>query len=164
VALEDAVQPVRLVSAEGAVAGMNGRGGGVGKLEFLAVGTPPPNPGEFLGTKGIADLLSSLSERADIVFVDAPPLLAVGDTLSLGAVVDAIVVMTRAGVVTRPMLSDLARVLQTLPATKLGFVITGAGVEETYGYGEPWSHSELDDRVVELEQPQSPAFRSAHGS
>lgn len=134
---------------------VNGRVEEAGKLEFLSVGTAPPNPGEFLGTKEVAALLTALSERADLVLVDAPPLLAVGDTLPLGAMVDGIVVVTRFGVVSHPMLADLARVLDTLPAAKLGFVVTGAGLEEAYGYGYGNSYSETDGRGV-APQPQEP--------
>ena len=101
-----------------------------GKLEFLSVGTLPPNPGEFLGTNAISEILSALSERSDLVFVDAPPLLSVGDTLPLSARVDAVVVVTRFGIVSRSMLTDLARALQTIPTEKLGVVITGTGEEE----------------------------------
>ena len=35
--------------------------------------TAPMDPGEFVGVRGIADVLQSLRKRADIVLVDAPP-------------------------------------------------------------------------------------------
>jgi hypothetical protein len=38
-------------------------------------------------------------------------------------------------VVRRPMLAELRRLLETMPASKLGFVVTGAESEELYGYG-----------------------------
>jgi capsular exopolysaccharide synthesis family protein len=138
----------------------NGRASVAGALEFLSVGTLPPNPGEFLGAQGVGDVLSALSERADLVFVDAPPLLSVGDTLPLSARVDAVVVVTRVGIVSRSMLKDLARALDTIPTEKLGVVITGAGDEETYGYGYS-AEPERDDRIVELEQPRSVASSRA---
>jgi succinoglycan biosynthesis transport protein ExoP len=156
--LEDVVRRIPLQDGR-TIASTNGRSGVAGRLEFLSVGTLPPNPGEFLGTQGIAEVLSALSQRADLVLVDAPPLLAVGDTLPLTARVDAIVVVTRYGLVSRPMLADLARELSTLPTAKLGFVITGAGAEETYGYGYGYGEdqhapSEPGGRIVELERPQ----------
>jgi hypothetical protein len=38
-------------------------------------------------------------------------------------------------VLRRPMLSELRRLLDTMPAAKLGFVVTGAEAEESFGYG-----------------------------
>jgi Mrp family chromosome partitioning ATPase len=68
------------------------------------------------------------------VIIDAPPLLHLGDAITLSARVDAMVLVTRLNVLRRPMVNELHRVLQTCPAAKLGFVLTGADLEEGYGY------------------------------
>ena len=47
--------------------------------------------------------------------VDAAPLLSVGDSMTLSARVDAILVVTRLGIVNRPMLTDLSRELDAQP-------------------------------------------------
>jgi len=151
VALEDALRPVRLRPTEEAISGTNERGGAAGRLEFLPTGTSPPDPGEFLGTKGVAEILFALSQRVDYVFIDAAPLLAVGDTLPLSDGVDAMVVVTRFGVVSRPMLADLARELRRLPTPTLGFVITGAK-EQTAGYGHAYAKHDRGARSVALDQ------------
>ncbi len=114
----------------------NGRGGAEpGSLHVLASGPIPPDPGEFVGTQRLAKILADLRERADIVLVDAPPLLRVGDAMTLSSHVDALVVITRMNVVRRHMLAELRRLLEAAPATKLGFVLTGAEGEQGYGYG-----------------------------
>jgi non-specific protein-tyrosine kinase len=115
----------------------NGNGhGGAGKLEVLASGPIPPDPGEFVGTERLSEILDDLRERADIVLVDAPPLFHVGDGLVLSGKVDGIIVVTRIDVVRRAMVNELKRLLHTMPALKLGFVLTGAEGEESYGtYG-----------------------------
>jgi Mrp family chromosome partitioning ATPase len=59
----------------------------------------------------------------------------VGDGLTLSAKVDAVIVVTRMEVVRRPMIAELKRLLETMPANKLGFVVTGAEAEEGYGVG-----------------------------
>ena len=51
----------------------------------------------------------------------------------LSAKVDALIVVTRIEVMRRPMLAELDRLLETSPALKLGFVVTGAEAEEGYG-------------------------------
>lgn len=119
----------------------NGNGNGNGDygrpqafLEVLPAGPPPPDLGEFAGTQALADIIWDLRERADIVLVDAPPMLSVGDALALTSRMDAVLVVARLHRVRRPMLTELARLLDTAPAAKLGFVATGTGAESGYGY------------------------------
>jgi capsular exopolysaccharide synthesis family protein len=138
--LNDALKRIRLGDGGMRSAAQSNGYSGETILEFLPAGTLPPNPGEFLGTSGIGQLLDDLRERADLVFVDAAPLLAVGDTLPLSARVDAIVVVTQFGVISRPMLNDLTRELRTLPTAKLGYVLTGADATGIYGYGYDYAH------------------------
>jgi hypothetical protein len=55
--------------------------------------------------------------------------------MALSDKVDALLLVTRLNIVRRPMLGEVHRVLQANPATKLGFVLTGAELEDAYGYG-----------------------------
>ncbi|MGZ8795563.1 MAG: nucleotide-binding protein, partial [Gaiellaceae bacterium] len=115
----------------------NGNVGIEGLLEVLPTGPLPPDAGEFIESRVVSGILQSLQARADIVLIDAPPMLHVGDAMALTAKVDAVVVVTRLGVVRRPMLTEVRRQLSAAPALALGFVLTGAGGDEsyeTYGY------------------------------
>ena len=47
----------------------------------------------------------------------------------------SIVVIARVGYVRRSALRELARVLASSPATPIGFVATGSGIADRYGYG-----------------------------
>jgi hypothetical protein len=49
--------------------------------------------------------------------------------------VDAVLLVARMSVVRRPMLRELQRVLERIPAEKLGFVVTGAEEESAYYAG-----------------------------
>ncbi len=138
--LEQALIRVPVVDGQHPRRRFSGNGNGTaplqGLLEVLTSGPIPPNVDDFVGTKAVVDILNSLKLRADVVIVDATPLLVVGDAMSLTAAVDAVVIVTRINVVRRPMLRELRRVIDTLPAEKLGFVLTGANQEESYGgYG-----------------------------
>jgi Mrp family chromosome partitioning ATPase len=104
-----------------------------GKLRILLAGPVPPNAGEFAGSEALADILHELRERFDTVLIDAPPSLQVGDAMALSANVDALIVVTRLNVIRRPMLTELRRLLDGSPAAKLGFVVTGAKEEDSYG-------------------------------
>jgi Mrp family chromosome partitioning ATPase len=106
----------------------------MGRLHVLPTGQLPSNPGEFVGTQALMRVLEELRRGHDYVLVDSPPMLAVGDPITLSTRVDAIVPVVRLGVANRPMLRDLARNLRVSPAPKLGFVFTGAEAHEMYGY------------------------------
>jgi succinoglycan biosynthesis transport protein ExoP len=104
-------------------------------LLVLQAGTPPPNPGEFVGSQALRDVLVQLGETADIVLVDAPPLLQVGDAMTLSSAVDAVIALTRLKTLRRGILDDLRRALDQMPANVLGFVVTDAKEGVGYGYG-----------------------------
>jgi Mrp family chromosome partitioning ATPase/capsular polysaccharide biosynthesis protein len=115
----------------------NGNGRGTsGSLHVLTSGPIPPDPGEFVGTARLTEILEQLRDRADLVLIDAPPLFHVGDALSLSAKVDGVIVVTRMEAMRRPMVAELKRLLDTMPATKLGFVATGAEADEDHGSGD----------------------------
>jgi tyrosine-protein kinase len=145
--LDEALQPI-VVSGDRRLAAppdegrpewrANGGANGAARgalLEVLLTGPLPPDPGEFVGTQVVADVLAELRQRAQIVVVDAPPLLGVVDALTLSSRVDGLLLVTRLTMLRRPLLHELHRVLETVPAAKLGFVLGDAGAEERYGYG-----------------------------
>lgn len=124
--LEDVIFPIPLPDGARGTGRVERESGSPGLLEVLPCGPVPPNAGELAGSRTLAEILELLRSRADLVLIDSSPLLRAGDTLALTPQVDALVVITRLGVVRRPMLSELARVLQATPVAKLGFVATGA--------------------------------------
>jgi Mrp family chromosome partitioning ATPase len=117
----------------------NGNGNGhpelLGRLDVLPSGVIPPDPGEFVGRRSVAEIVRQLANEADIVLVDAPPVLHVGDAIALSAIVDAVLVVTRMKVVRRSMLAELSLALSRTPVPTLGFVVTGSHEEPGYGYG-----------------------------
>jgi succinoglycan biosynthesis transport protein ExoP len=113
----------------------NAAAAGHGCLQVLPAGTVPPDPAEFVGTRGLAEMLLQLRELADVVLVDTPPLLPVSDAMTLSSEIDGVVLIARAGAVHRGMLSEVQRLLSSVPATKLGFVLTNSQADSKYGYG-----------------------------
>jgi polysaccharide biosynthesis transport protein len=142
-ALSDALSPITL-ALEQAGNSVNGNGrrsvSTVGDLQVLVAGPLPPNAGEFVGSAPVVEILDELRERFDTVLIDAPPLLHVGDALTLGARADAFILVTRLNLVRRPMLAELRRILESTPAKGLGFVITGAEAEDGYRYGARYDY------------------------
>jgi Mrp family chromosome partitioning ATPase len=79
-------------------------------------------------------MLSELRKRDALVLLDAPPLLQVGDAMTLTANVDAILLVARLKTVKRPMMREMRRLLEVAPADKLGLVVTGVAAARGYGY------------------------------
>jgi succinoglycan biosynthesis transport protein ExoP len=119
----------------------NGAGPGAGRLEVLVAGPAPPSPPEFLKTQAVAGVLSQLTERADLVLIDTPPILGLSDvpTLIGSAPIDCVAVAVRVGTTGRRTVTELRRVLESAPVVKLGFFATGTRGEAesryAYGYG-----------------------------
>jgi Mrp family chromosome partitioning ATPase len=113
----------------------DGNGSRYGVLRVLPSGQLPPDPSAFITSTALSRMLAELEESFDLVLIDTPPLLSVGDTTALATKVDAMIVVARLSVVKRPILAELRRALQTCPTVALGCVVTGAELEQDYGYG-----------------------------
>jgi Mrp family chromosome partitioning ATPase/capsular polysaccharide biosynthesis protein len=131
------------VPLDAALAPISLRQGGVevggtqpsGSLRVLPSGPTPLDSGEFVATRAVRTLIEQLREHAGLVFIDAPPLLPVGDALTLSSVADALIVVVNLDLATRPMLKELARILDVCPTPTLGFIATGSKPESPGEYG-----------------------------
>jgi tyrosine-protein kinase Etk/Wzc len=105
-------------------------------MDFISTGTLPPNPSELLLRPNFGEMLQQLSSQYDIVLIDAPPILAVADTLVIGAHVGAIYITTRAGVTTPGEINEsLKRLAQAGLAAK-GVLFNDLKTRPgRYGYG-----------------------------
>lgn len=110
----------------------------------------------------VVGILDRLRDNADVVLVDAPPLLLVGEALALSARMDALVVVTRLNHVRRPMLEELRRAFDSAPVRPLGFVATAAAEEPGYshyyrqGYGYALEDGPPQGSSVPTPLPQPP--------
>jgi succinoglycan biosynthesis transport protein ExoP len=73
----------------------------VPNLSLLSAGRHPPDPAILLNSPNLALLMRALEERADIVLVDSPPVLAVPDTTLLASECNATLLVVNDGVATR---------------------------------------------------------------
>lgn len=118
-------------------------------FQVLPAGATPPDVGDFAGAEGVAAMLGALAERADVVFIDAPPILEVSDPMILMTHVDALVIVARLGVVRHAMIEEMRRALGAVAVSALGVVVTGVAPVDGYGpyrqYGSRTIEEELDD-------------------
>jgi tyrosine-protein kinase len=131
--LVDVLQPVGVTPLRARVASIGSTAEtGQGRLEVITSGRTRVEPTAFVESTGLTDALHALGGYAEIVLIDAPPILATGDAMALTGKVDAILAITRLGTLTRPTLQELARVFRRSPAPVLGLVATGAEIDEGY--------------------------------
>jgi len=116
-------------------------------LDILPAGPQPPNPSELLGSNAFAELLKKLRANYDLVLLDSPPALLVADPVSIASMADAVVWVSRAGVVTRPYLSRAAGLIDRNEMPVIGFVINGVSTSEAgYGYGSYYMDKEKAEK------------------
>jgi capsular exopolysaccharide synthesis family protein len=94
------------------------------------------DPTRILAPDILRRLLDGLREKTDVILIDTPPMLAVADAAIISSAVDAVLVVTRMGMVPRQALRELGRALDRTSAPRLGFVATGTDDAGTYGYGQ----------------------------
>ena len=104
-----------------------------------------------------------MQSRCDIVLIDAPPTLLLGDALLLSRLAEAVFVCVQVPRVTRSMLDGLHRALTNARARTLGFVMTGdLGTGAGYGYGYAYDYGfepEPAPPVDEASAAREPAAR-----
>jgi receptor protein-tyrosine kinase len=120
-------------------------------FEIITAGAVPPNPAELIESRAMIDLLSTLSERFDLVIVDSAPTTAVSDAIPLMRLVSGVVVVNRVDKLTRTAARHLRDHLSRLGAPVLGVVANATpGSRRGYGYGygyDSYSGAYLSDRA-----------------
>jgi capsular exopolysaccharide synthesis family protein len=96
-----------------------------GRLEVLTVGSVPPDPGELLSSAFVANTLFALRRRSDVLLIDSPPMLAVGDAMTIATQTDAVLLVVDVNTARRETLAEARRALEACPARALGLVATG---------------------------------------
>ena len=97
---------------------------GIEGLSVLTSGSQPPNPAELMGSKRMDELIAVLAERADQVFFDSPPVVAVTDAAVLATKVDGVLLVVGAGKTRREQARSAVRRLQQINARLVGTVLT----------------------------------------
>ena len=112
-----------------------GEAGDAPVLRVMLSGPLPPNPGEIVASQRFGDIIEELGREADLVIVDAPAMLLVGDTAAIASKVDAMVYVVNADKVRRPTLEQASAQLAHLSCRKLGIIEVTEKVGRKYqGY------------------------------
>lgn len=91
------------------------------------------NPGELLSSEQMAFTLRQARRWADVVLLDAPPVLAAADSSILGAYADGVLMVISAGQTNRAQASEAKEQLVAAGARVLGAVLVGSEEAERNG-------------------------------
>jgi capsular exopolysaccharide synthesis family protein len=92
-------------------------------LSLITAGRPVAAPAEPFSSRRMSELLQLAATQFDVVLLDAPAVLDVADTRVLAPLADGVLVVARAGTVTREALRQVRQSLQQVHARVLGVVL-----------------------------------------
>lgn len=102
---------------------------GLENVYVLPCGPVIGSPGEILSSEAMAFVLREAREWADVVLLDAPPILAAADASILGAYADGVVMVVSAGRTSRAKAAEAKEQLAAAGARVLGAVLIGGDDE-----------------------------------
>ena len=119
-------------------------------LYVLPAGTPTSDPAELISSERTPRLLEVFAEQADIVLLDAPPVLGFADSLVLGRLASGVVLVVEARQTPVPVVQETKDALIRNQARMLGVVVSkmeprddthldGYGYGSSYRYGSPYA-------------------------
>jgi Mrp family chromosome partitioning ATPase len=82
-----------------------------------------PNPANLLGSIQMRDVLEKLMQTYNHVVIDSPPALYFADSVIMATQVDAVVLIARANVSSRAILSRAKKKIQEVKAHIVGIVM-----------------------------------------
>ena len=102
---------------------------GVANLKLVTAGPALANPVDLLGSQRFQEALAQLAAQADVLVLDAPPVLAVADAAILARRADGVLLVVRAGRTKRDQAAKARAMLAKVNANVLGAVLTNAKVD-----------------------------------
>ncbi len=101
-----------------------------GNLSLLPAGNIPHTPDDLLDNEGVPFLISGLKNNYDLVIIDGPPVLHSSDALILASHSDGTLLIIKAGLMNRQMVSSAADRLRTLRVNLLGAVLNQVNIKK----------------------------------
>ncbi len=130
---------------------------GVPNLRVLSAGGLPPNPTEILGSARFDQLLSELQSFTDLVVIDAPPVLGLGDSSALASKVDGILFVVRTAGVSKREVSHASDQLRKAGGKVIGCLLNAVETEQDYGYYYHYYYSRYQEDGSETSSPSGVA-------
>lgn len=110
-------------------------------LDLVATGSFPENPAELILRPAMQQFLADAAKQYDLVFLDAPPVLAVSESTVIAAMSDAVIMVIQGGRTSRKLARMAVHQLQVRGARIAGLVINNLDMLHAahYGYSSYYS-------------------------
>jgi polysaccharide biosynthesis transport protein len=116
---------------------------GIEGLWVLPSGPQIANPSVLLGSSQMRQLVEDCRAKFDFVILDAPPVLGIADTLNLGVVAEAVVLVIRSSVSTKTAGARMAKLLEASHMPVIGVLLNDSRLtEQEQGYRKYKSYYE----------------------
>lgn len=132
-----------------------------GLVDFLPAGGIPPNPSELLGSRQMAELLSDLRGRYDMVILDSPPLLPVTDAAILATVADGAILVARYGKTHKEQAASAADSVRHVNARLYGAVLNFVPRKRRHRRGYDYNYKAKQTATPAEELASSPQATDA---
>jgi polysaccharide biosynthesis transport protein len=106
----------------------------VNDLYAITSGESPPNPSELLGSDKMSTILDSIREDADMIVVDAPPIMAVTDAAVLATHVDGVLLVVQPGQTRMGSAQQTVEQLRRVGTNIIGVVLNNV-IQDKRSYG-----------------------------
>jgi len=117
-------------------------------IDVIPAGPPPPNPAELIMRPDLDNLIKSLHEEYDIVFIDSPPVGLVTDGILVMQKADLAIYVVRADYSKRIYLKNINKLIKVNGFKNIAVVINGLDKLKTYGYGYGYGYDYYTDDDV----------------
>ncbi|MDR5826434.1 polysaccharide biosynthesis tyrosine autokinase [Caballeronia sp. LP006] len=110
---------------------------GVDGLSFMSCGSRGANPAMLLMKTSFDDVLRDLRPLFDVIVIDTPPMLAVGDASIVATKADATLLVLRSGLQSEKEISETVKKLERSDARVLGAVFNAIPIrrsDKSYSY------------------------------
>lgn len=103
-------------------------------LHVMPVGSIPPNPSELLSEPRFEEMIKTLKNYYQYIFLDCPPVDMVADTQIVSKVADRTIFVVRVGLMERAMLPELELLASSKRLNNMTVLLNGSQAAGKYGY------------------------------
>jgi len=113
------------------------------QLDFIKLGSVPPNAAQLLTTERFDDFLAQLRSRYDIIIIDSAPYFAVADSQIINKFADMTIWVIRSGKLSKKLLPELEQLQKEKKVNNMAILLNDAELNnQGYGYGYGYGETE----------------------
>lgn len=131
-------------------------------LRVLACGRQPPNPSELLSSERMQLLLREMRDQADVILIDAPPLLPVTDAAVIAREADGAILVVRHGKTSYDEVGRAVENLRLAGARLLGTMVNMAPAKGRDAYAYAYAYQATGRRGRPAESPLPTSGSASH--